>query len=138
MQSNGISAELLAAAVGGGQVNAASAAQQAVSMFSATNDATAVSVTPGSTSVAGNKTINKTAASGGAGGMCDEKTVEYLRDLIAEKRTLETNNNNLTTDPENNSNATKSIVLRLLDQGKKNIYVLKLSARRMLFAMNFQ
>ena len=51
--------------------------------------------------------------------MCDEKTVEYLRDLIAEKRTLETNNNNLTTDPDNNSNATKSIVLRLLDQGKK-------------------
>ena len=51
--------------------------------------------------------------------MCDEKTVEYLRDLIAEKRTLETNNNNLTADPDNNSNATKSIVLRLLDQGKK-------------------
>ena len=120
MQSNGISAELLVAAVGGGQVNPATAAQQAVSMFSATNDATAVSVTPGSTSVAGNKTINKTSASsGGAGGMCDEKTVEYLRDLIAEKRTLETNNNNLTADPDNNSNATKSIVLRLLDQGKK-------------------
>ena len=54
--------------------------------------------------------------------MCDEKTVEYLRDLIAEKRTLETNNNNLTADPDNNSNATKSIVLRLLDQGKKKIY----------------
>ena len=45
------------------------------------------------------------------GSMCDEKTVEYLRDLIEEKKTIENNNNK-------DENAPKSIVLRLLDQGK--------------------
>ena len=45
------------------------------------------------------------------GSMCDEKTVEYLRDLIEEKKTIENNNNK-------DENVPKSIVLRLLDQGK--------------------
>ena len=49
------------------------------------------------------------------GSMCDEKTVEYLRDLIEEKKTIENNN---TKD----ENAPKSIVLRLLDQGKQTVY----------------
>ena len=48
------------------------------------------------------------------GSMCDEKTVEYLRDLIEEKKTIENNN---TKD----ENAPKSIVLRLLDQGKQTV-----------------
>ena len=41
--------------------------------------------------------------------MCDEKTVEYLRDLIAEKHELE--------QGEGGSNR-KAIVTKLLDQGK--------------------
>lgn len=45
-------------------------------------------------------------------GMCDEKTVEYLRDLFEEKKTIENNKE---------ENATKKIVLRLLDQGKKKL-----------------
>ena len=45
-----------------------------------------------------------------AGGMCDEKTVEYLRDPIEEKKGIENNNKE--------ENSPKSIVLRLLDQGK--------------------
>ena len=49
------------------------------------------------------------------GSMCDEKTVEYLRDLIEEKKTIENNN---TKD----ENAPKSIVLRLLDQGKQTVW----------------
>ena len=72
-------------------------------------------------SSANNKQLNKnnaaTTDSGVAGGMCDEKTVEYLRDLIAEKRTIENNNINTSGDPENCTTA-KSIVLRLLEQGK--------------------
>ena len=57
--------------------------------------------------------------------MCDEKTVEYLRDLIEEKKTIETNNNKVdesgtTAGGSGNVQAgPKSIVLRLLDQGKK-------------------
>ena len=78
------------------------------------------------------------------GGMCDEKTVEYLRDLIAEKQLLEehianavANNrsyqgdnnesnvnaaeNNISPSSShatNNNGATKTIAQRLLDQGK--------------------
>ena len=66
-----------------------------------------------------NNNNNNAANSGVAGGMCDEKTVEYLRDLIAEKRTIENNNINTSGDPENCTMASaKSIVLRLLEQGK--------------------
>ena len=59
-----------------------------------------------------------------AGGMCDEKTVEYLRDLIEEKKTIENNNEEI-REMGSGTNASaisgpKSIVLRLLDQGKKN------------------
>ena len=64
-----------------------------------------------------NNNNNAENNSGVAGGMCDEKTVEYLRDLIAEKRTIENNNINTSGDPENCTTA-KSIVLRLLEQGK--------------------
>ena len=78
--------------------------------------------------------------------MCDEKTVEYLRDLIAEKQLLEehiasaaTSNRNFqgdnnepntnatenssstssshATNNVNNNGATKTIAQRLLDQG---------------------
>ena len=42
--------------------------------------------------------------------MCDEKTVEYLRDLIAEKHELE--------QIESGGNR-KAIVTKLLDQGRK-------------------
>lgn len=63
----------------------------------------------------GNKSSTGGASSNSAGGggigMCDEKTVEYLRDLIAEKQTIESNNNNGSSPA-----ATKSIVLKLLDQ----------------------
>ena len=52
---------------------------------------------------------NPASTSSKATGMCDEKTVEYLRDLIAEKQAIEVNSNA--------ANA-KSIVLKLLDQGK--------------------
>ena len=67
-----------------------------------------------------------------AGGMCDEKTVEYLRDLIEEKKTIENNNNGgknhediheIVGGSSTNASAIlgpKSIVLRLLDQGKKS------------------
>ena len=55
-----------------------------------------------------------TNANSVGGGMCDEKTVEYLRDLIEEKKTIENNNNK-------DENAPKSIVLRLLDQGKQSL-----------------
>lgn len=79
-------------------------------------------------SSANNKQQNKnnaaTTDSGVAGGMCDEKTVEYLRDLIAEKRTIENNNINTSGDPENCTTA-KSIVLRLLEQGEKDSEVLE-------------
>jgi len=79
-------------------------------------------------SSANNKQQNKNNAantdSGVAGGMCDEKTVEYLRDLIAEKRTIENNNINTSGDPENCTTA-KSIVLRLLEQGEKDSEVLE-------------
>ena len=58
--------------------------------------------------------------------MCDEKTVEYLRDLIEEKKTIETNNNKVDESGTAGSSGNvqvaagpKSIVLRLLDQGKK-------------------
>ena len=56
-----------------------------------------------------------TNANSVGGGMCDEKTVEYLRDLIEEKKTIENNNNK-------DENAPKSIVLRLLDQGKQKSF----------------
>ena len=52
------------------------------------------------------------AASGGSsggGGMCDEKTVEYLRDLIAEKHELE---------QMESGGSRKAIVTKLLEQGK--------------------
>ena len=76
-----------------------------------------------------------------SGGMCDEKTVEYLRDLIAERQVIEehvTGNRNkphlqsesdcIKTTTDNNpstsshpttssSGCTKSIAQRLLDQG---------------------
>ena len=81
-----------------------------------------------------------------SGGMCDEKTVEYLRDLIAEKQLLEEHIANTTTSnrcyqdnnnegnntnptendkpstssshtPNNVNGATKTIAQRLLDQG---------------------
>ena len=57
--------------------------------------------------------------------MCDEKTVEYLRDLIEERKTIENNNieeiQEIGGNASGNSVATsgpKSIVLRLLDQGR--------------------
>ena len=52
------------------------------------------------------------AAAGGSsgGGMCDEKTVEYLRDLIAEKHELE--------QVESGGGSRKAIVTKLLEQGK--------------------
>ena len=56
-----------------------------------------------------------TNANSVGGGMCDEKTVEYLRDLIEQKKTIENNNNK-------DENAPKSIVLRLLDQGKQKSF----------------
>ena len=70
------------------------------------------------------KNNDNSAAGQAAGGMCDEKTVEYLRDLIEERKTIE--NNNIEEIQEiggngGNSVATsgpKSIVLRLLDQGR--------------------
>ena len=71
------------------------------------------------------KNNDNSAAGQAAGGMCDEKTVEYLRDLIEERKTIE--NNNIEDIQEiagnvGNSVATtsgpKSIVLRLLDQGR--------------------
>ena len=46
---------------------------------------------------------------GGGGGMCDEKTVEYLRDLIAEKHEL---------DQVEGGGSRKAIVAKLLEQGK--------------------
>ena len=51
------------------------------------------------------------AAAGGSsgGGMCDEKTVEYLRDLIAEKHELE---------QMESGGSRKAIVTKLLEQGK--------------------
>ena len=75
-----------------------------------------------------------------SGGMCDEKTVEYLRDLIAERQVIEehvtgnrnkphlqsesdciktTTDNNPSTSshPTTSSGCTKSIAQRLLDQG---------------------
>ena len=42
--------------------------------------------------------------------MCDEKTVEYLRDLIAEKQELE--------QMESGGGNKKGIVTKLLEQGK--------------------
>ena len=71
------------------------------------------------------KNNDNSAAGQAAGGMCDEKTVEYLRDLIEERKTIE--NNNIEEIQEigggngGSSVATsgpKSIVLRLLDQGR--------------------
>ena len=121
MQSNGITAmtggttdmQLVPAnvTVGAGQVNASQ-----VTLFGAANasaDGSAVSRTSKA----------EKSSSGGGAGMCDEKTVEYLRDLIAEKRTIETNTNNNHSGgtDDNNSGTSKSIVLRLLEQGKTNI-----------------
>ena len=71
------------------------------------------------------KNNDNSVAGQAAGGMCDEKTVEYLRDLIEERKTIE--NNNVEEIQEiggngGNSVATsgpKSIVLRLLDQGRQ-------------------
>jgi len=71
--------------------------------------------------------VNNNQSSAAAGGMCDEKTVEYLRDLIEEKKTIENNNNGQNHDEihemggGSGTNASailgpKSIVLRLLDQ----------------------
>ena len=62
-----------------------------------------------------NNSGTTTNANSVGGGMCDEKTVEYLRDLIEEKKTIENNNNK-------DENAPKSIVLRLLDQGKQKSF----------------
>jgi len=73
--------------------------------------------------------VNNNQSSAAAGGMCDEKTVEYLRDLIEEKKTIENNNNGQNHEEihemggGSGTNASailgpKSIVLRLLDQGK--------------------
>ena len=74
----------------------------------------------------------ESSATATAGGMCDEKTVEYLRDLIEEKETIENNNNGGKNNEDiheivggSSTNASailgpKSIVLRLLDQGKKS------------------
>ena len=74
----------------------------------------------------------ESSATATAGGMCDEKTVEYLRDLIEEKKTIENNNNGgknhediheIVGGSSTNASAIlgpKSIVLRLLDQGKKS------------------
>ena len=121
MQSNGITSmtggttdmQLVPANVtvgGAGQVNASQ-----VTLFGASNasaDGSAVSRTSKA----------EKSSSGGGAGMCDEKTVEYLRDLIAEKRTIETNtNNNHSGTDDNNSGTSKSIVLRLLEQGKTHI-----------------
>ena len=72
------------------------------------------------------KNNDNSAAGQAAGGMCDEKTVEYLRDLIEERKTIENNNieeiQEIGGNGGNNSVATtsgpKSIVLRLLDQGR--------------------
>ena len=71
------------------------------------------------------KNNDSSAAGQAAGGMCDEKTVEYLRDLIEERKTIENNNieeiQEIGGNGGNSSVATsgpKSIVLRLLDQGR--------------------
>jgi hypothetical protein len=71
------------------------------------------------------KNNDNSAAGQAAGGMCDEKTVEYLRDLIEERKTIENNNieeiQEIGGNASGNSVATsgpKSIVLRLLDQGE--------------------
>ena len=71
------------------------------------------------------KNNDNSAAGQAAGGMCDEKTVEYLRDLIEERKTIENNNieeiQEIGGNASGNSVATsgpKSIVLRLLDQGR--------------------
>ena len=63
----------------------------------------------------GVKNSSTTTSNTVGGSMCDEKTVEYLRDLIEEKKTIENNNNK-------DENAPKSIVLRLLDQGKQKSF----------------
>lgn len=66
----------------------------------------------------------KMNSTGAAGGMCDEKTVEYLRDLIEEKKNIEVNSSNKSSD--GSENTTKKIVLRLLDQGKDMLKVTSL------------
>ena len=62
----------------------------------------------------GVKNSSTTTSNTVGGSMCDEKTDEYLRDPIEEKKTIENNNNK-------DENAPKSIVLRLLDQGKQSL-----------------
>ena len=55
-----------------------------------------------------------------AAGMCDEKTVEYLRDLIAEKQSLE-HQLGVAQMGMGGVGAQKGVVFKLLEQGRKNI-----------------
>ena len=75
---------------------------------------------------------------GGGGGLCDEKTVEYLRDLIAEKQSILAGGGGrkqAVADPKDAAASgggvepsavaarpKNNVVLRLLDQGKTHIY----------------
>ena len=53
-----------------------------------------------------------------ATGMCDEKTVEYLRDLIQEKQTIEATAAAGGGTIGEDGKANKSVVVKLLEQGK--------------------
>ena len=76
------------------------------------------------------------------GGLCDEKTVEYLRDLIAEKQSILNFKQKKQTDEETNNSDSppktagvetgaksrqrpgdnkRNLVLRLLDQGRHDL-----------------
>lgn len=56
---------------------------------------------------------------GGGAGMCDEKTVEYLRDLIAEKQILERDREGVAVGVANGGGGGgKSVLMKLLDQGR--------------------
>ena len=86
------------------------AAQSAAPMM--VQQVPAAAMTSGKTGAKMASSAANVAPAGAAGGMCDEKTVEYLRDLIEEKKTIEIN-------CSGKDDITKSIVLRLLDQGKQ-------------------
>lgn len=85
----------------------------AAAALSNNNNSTSIS-TSTSTSVShsclssSSSTSNSVSGGATAAGMCDEKTVEYLRDLIAEKQAIETQF----------GAESKNVVIKLLDQGE--------------------
>ena len=105
-------ADLLVTAVTGTPTAASAAGVvPALLMASATGNPTGMPAvgaqTSGPPEVVPKKGIGvQSVAGGGGGGMCDEKTVEYLRDLIAEKQSLL--NNNSTNSLSNPNLATAS------------------------------